>query len=349
MKEKRALWILAMVVVLVVAIVAGCGSDTTTTTAPAASTTVSEATTTSAAPSETTTTVAATQKLKVSVLSAHYGSAAPKECIDLFKQMGDAMGWDVQIHDTNGDMNALQGLYETAAVQKPDVIINGFMDVSLIQNGLKTAQAAGIPVYGLDGNADPLEVANITSDNTDIGTQMAKHLAAAIGNKGNVVIMKYDQHPGVLARITAALKELATYPDIKIIETHAVMYPGAIEDGQTTMANLLTAHPGKGEIAGVLCGFDEPAVGCDQAIAAAGRSAEIKVVSTDAIPAALAEILKPGSSHLGTMRQDWKAVSQKTIDLILQAVAGNPLPMGSNVEVPALWVDASNAAQFVTQ
>ena len=349
--------VLAVVLVLGAVALAGCGSGTTTTTAAAVTTTVAASSTdTTAAVSSTDTTAATTATTvaanvgagkKIIVATAVYGSAAVKECVDDLVAEAKAAGYSIEIRDTAGDFDKLIGVYDTAISEKADFIVNAFVDINQLQPAYAAALKAGVPVIGLDANKDPKQVTNIQSDNTIVGTLMADNLAKAIGEKGNIVEFTYDAHPGVNERMRAAEAVFkAKYPNIKIISVHAIKYPGATEDGTTAMANYLTANP-KGTLAGGIFGFDEAANGAALAIRSAGRTADVKIVSCDATAQFLADVVKPDSPWVGSVAQDWKAISQTALDTITATLAGHGPALGSNTKVPPVFVTKDNAAQFV--
>ena len=336
--------ILTLILIAGVVAIAGCGGGEATTTSATEAVTTTASTGGSA---ETTTTAATGEAKKIIVATAVYGSAAVKECVDYLVEDAKAAGYEIDIRDTAGDFDKLIGVYDTAISEKADLIVNAFVDINQLQPAYEAAQKAGIPVIGLDANPDPKQATNIQSDNTIVGQLMADNLAAAIGETGNVILFKYDAHPGVNERMKAATDTLAAkYPNIKIISTHAIKYPGAIEDGREATANYLAANP-KGSLAGIIFGFDEPANGSVSAIREAGRTADVKIVSTDATAEFLIDVVKDDSPWVGSVAQDWKAIAQRAVDIMGDIFAGSGPALGSNEKVAPVFVDKTNAAQFV--
>jgi ribose transport system substrate-binding protein len=241
-------------------------------------------------------------------------NATTKQVIDLYVKYAKEKGWDVAVTDTAGDFDKLVSAIQNAVTQKVDAIVLGMGDPAQMSKGLKAAQEANIPVFGIDAGVAPEVLANVTSDNEALGTMSAEDLAQRIGKKGNVVMFTHDPHPGVNARAKAAAAVFAKYPDIKVVEKKHINVPGPVDNARKIMQDLLTAYPEKGSIAGVWGGWDEPALGATQAIVAAGRT-EIVVVGIDGTDFAIAEI-KKGGPFKSTVAQDWDGIAKKTVELM---------------------------------
>ncbi len=342
-RKKRNVVVLVLVLFLLAGMtaVAGCGGD------EGVATTVS-----SGGADTTATTVGASaggEAKRILVACAEYGSSATKEVTDLFKAKAEAAGFIVEIRDVAGDYDKLVGIYETAVNEKFDVIVNSMGDINQLTTAYETVFNAGIPVIGLDCQPNDMQVLNIQSNNTLIGEMMAEQLAAAIGGKGNIVEFIHDGHPAVNERMRGVENILATkYPDIKIISEHAITFPSPAQDCRDAMANYLTANPEVGSIAGAVFGFDDAANGAVEAILAAGRN-EVKVVSCDATAQTVDALVKndPTSPWLGSVAQDWEGIAQKCLDTCIAIFAGNAPAYGSNEKTAPIWVDSTNAADFV--
>lgn len=337
---KSASLLVASLLLITLVAVVGCGegSDTTTTSVTENQTGSSDGSGTGSGESK-----------KILVACAQYGSSATKEVSDLFKAKAEAAGYEVEIRDVAGDYDKLVGIFENAVNEKFDVIVNSMSDINQLTTAYETVFTAGIPIIGLDCQPDEKQTLNIQSDNTKIGELMAENLAAAIGGKGNVVEFIHDGHPAVYERMRGLENIFATkYPDIKIISVHAITFPSPAQDCRDAMANYLTANPEVGSIAGAAFGFDDAANGGVEAILAAGRN-EIKVVSCDATAQTLDALTKndPNSPWLGTVAQDWDAISTKCLEACEAIFAGNPPAYGSNEKTEPLWVNSENAADFV--
>ena len=270
----------------------------------------------------------------MAVVTPYMANATTKYAIEQFETYGQEKGWNVTVTDTNADFNQLVSRIEDAVTQEVDAIVLGMGDPAQMTKGLESAQAAGIPVFGLDAGNGPGVVLNITSDNGQLGKETAHFLAEAIGGKGNVVMFTHDPHPGVRARAEAAAAEFANYPDIVIIEKKHIEVPGPVDFARSVTQDLLTAYPNDGDIAGIWAGWDEPALGATQAIEAAGRHG-IVVVGIDGTDFARAEIAK-GGPFQASIAQDFDGMAQQLADVVQAYLAGQA-PEPRHCRFPVSW------------
>lgn len=278
---------------------------------------------------------ASAPSITVAVVTPYMANATTKYAIEQFEKYGKEQGWNVTVTDTNADFNQLVSRIEDAVTQQVDAIVLGMGDPAQMTKGLEAAQAAGIPVFGLDAGNGPGVVLNITSDNGQLGKETAHFLAEAIGGKGNVIMFTHDPHPGVRARAEAAAAEFANYPEITIIEKKHIEVPGPVDFARNATQDLLTAYPNDGDIAGIWAGWDEPALGATQAIEAAGRSG-ILVVGIDGTDFARAEIDK-GGPFVASIAQDFDGMAQQLADIIAAYLNGE-LPASETVQIPGVLV-----------
>jgi ribose transport system substrate-binding protein len=282
------------------------------------------------------TTPAGDDAVSVVVLTPYLSSAATKESIDELTAQGEKRGWTVSVVDTAGDMNKLNSAFQDAAAQQPDAIVLGSGDPTQISLGLKSADAAGIPVFAMDAAENPLIAANVTSDNTDLGEQSATALIELMGGTGSVVMMTHEPHPGVKARAAGAR---ATFADagITVLEEKHVDNPGAVDSARTSMQDIISARGA--EVTGVWGGWDEPALGVTQALNAAGVTG-VPVVGVDGQDFALAEIKKNGPFK-ATVKQDWAAIAGQVVTLIADLVDNETAPAQAQYELPGTLITGS--------
>jgi ribose transport system substrate-binding protein len=275
------------------------------------------------------------ESVSIAVVTPYMANATTKFVIDRFEQYATEAGWEVNVTDTNADFNALVSRIEDAVTQDVDAIVLGMGDPAQMTKGLEAAQAAEIPVFGLDAGTGPGVVLNITSDNAQLGRETAHYLAEAIGGEGNVILFTHDPHPGVRARAEAAAAELANYPGITVIESRHIEVPGPVDFARSLTQDLLTAYPNDGDIAGIWAGWDEPALGAVQAIEAAGREG-IVVVGIDGTDFAQEEI-KKGGSFKATIAQDFDTMAQEMTGIIGSYLQGET-PESDLMTIPGVLI-----------
>jgi ribose transport system substrate-binding protein len=329
---------------IILLLLAACTAPAAVPTTPASDTgaTQTEATPTETAATEEPTEAAAedgdavsTQDISIAVVTPYMANATTKFVIDQFEQYATEQGWEVSVTDTNADFNVLVSRIEDAVTQDVDAIVLGMGDPAQMTKGLEAAQAAEIPVFGLDAGTGPGVVLNITSDNAQLGQETAHYLAEAIGGQGNVILFTHDPHPGVRARAEAAAAEFANYPDITVLESRHIEVPGPVDFARTLTQDLLTAYPNDGDIAGIWAGWDEPALGAVQAIEAAGREG-IVVVGIDGTDFAQEEI-KKGGSFKASIAQDFDTMAKEMTSVIAGYLEGET-PESDLMTIPGVLI-----------
>jgi len=86
-----------------------------------------------------------------------------------------------------------------------------------------------------------------------------------------------------------------------VIAQQQIDVSSMVESGNQITTNLLTANPGANAIAGVWCGWDQPAIGAAEAIQSAHRSG-ILVTGIDGSDQAVS-LIKKGSPLIATVKQ----------------------------------------------
>jgi ribose transport system substrate-binding protein len=240
---------------------------------------------------------------KVSVITPFLAAIATGEMIEAFKAKATEYQWTVDVVDTAGDMAAFASRVEDATTSGANAIVLVSVDPAQIQDQVDKAKAAGVPVITIDGAKNASSVLNVTSDNYVLGETMTKFLFDQIGNKGNIVRFFYSAHPGVHQRELALDAALKANPEIKQVADHYVAVPGQVDDSRAAMDAMLLANPGDGAINAVWAAWDEPGIGANLAIEAAGRKG-IVIAGIDGNPQAI-DLIKACSAYIGTVRQSF--------------------------------------------
>ena len=260
---------------------------------------------------------------KVSLITPYLSATATAEMVDAFKAQAAENGWTVDVVDTAGDMGAFASRVEDATTGGANAIVLVSVDPAQIQDQVDKAKAAGIPVLSIDGAKNASSVLNVTSDNYVLGETMSKFLFEQIGNKGNIVRFFHSAHPGVRQRELALDDALKANPDIKEVANHYVQVPGQIDDSRAAMDAILLANPGDGAINAVWAAWDEPGIGANLAIEAAGRKG-IVIAGIDGNPEAV-ELIKACGSYIGTVRQGFGEMANMAAEELNKLFAGATL------------------------
>lgn len=179
---------------------------------------------------------------------------------------------------------------ETDVVKQMDIIedmigskVNGIVMAACNQDALvdvvKRASENGITVVTIDSgvNSD-IPVSFVATDNIAGAAAAAKELARLIGNEGEVGVI-----PFVRGAATSELREqgfkqgIAEFPNIKVVST--LYCDSDIAKAMNVTEDMLTANP---NLKGIFAANEPAALGAAQAIEAAGKTGQIKIVAFDA-------------------------------------------------------------------
>src|SRR5690606_36796010 len=123
---------------------------------------------------------AAAAQDKVAIVTPYMAQPGTQFYVEAFEGVAADKGWDVNVIDTAGDVAAVISRIEDMVTQNVDAIVIN-VDPSQVTAGLQAAQAAGIPVFGMDAGADPLLVTNVTSNGYAMAAETATYVADRIG------------------------------------------------------------------------------------------------------------------------------------------------------------------------
>lgn len=204
---------------------------------------------------------------------------------------------------------------------KVDAIVVQTVDTTGIVPAITQANQSGIPVLTTAETPSGGEiVTNIGFDSYESGKNGGEFIAKELNGKGNVVELI-----GVLGQETSRLKSdgfkdaLSKHPDIKLLDSQPAQYDRST--AMTVMENYLQKFP---NIDAVYAANDEMALGAVQAIKAAGKLDQIKVMGNDGTDDAL-EAVKKGEM-IATNATPAFIQGYIAIDMADRALKGEQLP-----------------------
>ena len=235
--------------------------------------------------------------------------------------------------DDVGEQKAL--VAEALAAGASGVVFNPTDDVAMRED-LDRLAAAGIPVAIFINRMDGPALTFVGSDDIAIGHAVAQALIAGLGGKGRLVAL--DGTPSARTardRAEGLRRAVAEHPDVELLESRIGYLQRA--PARAAMEALLAKHP---QIDGVWTANDMMAFGAVDALAAAGRKAE--VVGINGLPEAIANIER------GAMlaSADFSALNIAAIATraVLRHLAGQPVP--KEILVPAELIDRANIGRW---
>jgi ribose transport system substrate-binding protein len=231
-------------------------------------------------------------------------------------------------------------LVSEALALRPDaVLLNPTDDVAMAEDLARFAQA-GIPVVLIINRMKGPALSFVGSDDVAVGYTAAKALIRGLGGEGGgkggiVALDGTPSAPTARDRTVGLKRAVAEHPGIELLGSRVgyLMAPPA----RTAMAELLKDHP---RIDGIWCANDVMAFGALEALADAGRTAQ--VVGVNGLPAAI-EHIEHGRMLASV---DFSAFNIAAIATraALRHLEGKPVP--PEIMVPAELIDRSNCARW---
>jgi ribose transport system substrate-binding protein len=217
------------------------------------------------------------------------------------------------------------------------IIVATPWDPDPVLRAIEAAAAAGIPVLTVDRAMDGA-TSYIGTDNV-AGSRMAgEYLFEVMGGSGTVIEIEGDPS-WAQGRTEGFGQALEAAPTITLVgQDTARDDPGM---ARLLIANLLGANP---DVTGIFVHTDAMTPGVLQAVAEAGLTEQVEVVSFDGAPEILPAV-KDGTLA-GTVAQRPDLMGQTAVEAALALVAGEPVDPFIPVETTLVTQD--NVAEFDT-
>lgn len=223
------------------------------------------------------------------------------------------------------DIGEQVNLVEQAVAQGARAIVIAPADSKALVGALHRAEAQGVVIVNIDNRLDAdvaheagLHAPFVGPDNRDgarrVGEALAKQLKA--GDEVAIIEGVTTAFNGQQRR--AGFEDAMKAAGMKIVAVQSGEWE--MDKANAVAANLLTSHP---QLKALLCGNDNMAIGAAAAVAAAGKSATVKVAGFDHI-AAMKPLLADGRV-VATADQHADRLAVEGIELALAALkAGAP-------------------------
>lgn len=259
--------------------------------------------------------------------------------IDEIKRLG---GTPIALDAGRNDQTQITQI-QTLIAQKPDAIIEQLGNLQVLTPWLQKIKDAGIPLFTVD-TATPLAINNTTSNNYNIGAELALQLVNDIGGKGNILVFNgFYSVPVCKIRYDQLKYVLTNFPDVKIIEPELRdVIPNTVQSAQSNITDMLTKYPNDGDISAIWACWDVPMVGATQAVEAAGRKG-IGTYGVDGSPDFVAMVADPNSPAAAVAAQQPYEIGKIAVQNVAKHLAGQEVPPFTFV--PAVLITKENAGE----
>ena len=227
-------------------------------------------------------------------------------------------------------------LVEDWIVKKPDAFAFVPVDYKALVPSIQKANEAGIPVTIYCNDMTNVEkITFVGSDDELFEYEICKFLFNSMGGKGKVVHID-----GVPAAFTAQLRKkgferaVKEFPGIEVLASQPGQYRRL--PASQVFENLMQRFP---QIDAVVSANDDMAVGIVEALYAAGRGAQTKVVGIDGIPDAIQAIAD--GKMFATADYSGHDQGYLAMQAAVRGLRGEKIP--KQILLPVIIIDKDNA------
>ena len=189
------------------------------------------------------------------------------------------LGYETLVLSHDDDPTKQSQEIDTAISRKAAAIVLDNAGADVTVTALQKAKDAGIPSFLIDReiNATGVATAQIVSNNAQGATLGAEAWAEAMGYKGTYVeLLGKPSDNNAQVRSDGYKGVISQYPDLKKVGEEIANWDR--QQGQEKMEALLSKNP---DINGVIAGNDEMALGAINALKAANKLQQVKVLGFD--------------------------------------------------------------------
>lgn len=236
-------------------------------------------------------------------------------------------------HDVSKQISDVEDMLQ----KKIDILLINPADSVGAETAVLAAKKAGVVVVAIDAQANGPIDSFVGSKNYDAGFIAGEHLAKALGDKGNVAILDGIPVVPILERVRGFEDAMKKHPNIKVITKL-----NGKQERDTSMSvteNMLQSNP---TLNGIFSVNDVGSLGALAAIQASGR--DVKLVSVDGSPEAVAEIAKGNTPFIATAAQFPRDQLRIGLGIALAKHWGANIP--KEIPVDVKLIDKTNAKDF---
>ena len=216
-------------------------------------------------------------------------------------------------------------LVETFVQKRVDGIVLAPLDSKALVASVRASGEAGIPVVIIDSDlADPeAYISFVATDNYKGGVLGAKRLAEVVGDRGKVVLLRYQVGSASTEdREKGFLDEMARHPNITVVSSD--QYAGPTLETAMTAGQALLAKYGEDQLNGIFCPNESSAYGMLRALVTTGRAGKVKYVGFDANDGLLQAMAK--GEIQGLVVQNPFKMGEEGVRTIVSHIRGQEVP-----------------------
>lgn len=231
---------------------------------------------------------------------------------------------------------------QTLIAQQPDAVIEQLGNIDVLDPWLKKIVDADIPLFTVD-TATPHAINNTTSNNYNIGAELALQMVQDMGAEGKILVFNgFYSVPVCKIRYDQLKYVLENFPAMEVIEPELRdVIPNTVQGAYSDVTDMLTKHGEDSGLKAVWACWDVPMVGATQAIEAAGRT-DVKTYGVDGSPEYVEMVANPDSAAAAVAAQQPYEIGKQAVQNVARYLAGQEV--SPFTFVPAVLINKENAA-----
>jgi len=190
------------------------------------------------------------------------------------------------------DLKSQIDLVQRFTAQRVSGIVLAPLDSKGLRGVVKDARQNSVPVVVVDSALDSHDAASfVATDNRAAGRLAGQHMSDLLGNRGNVVMLRYKEgSASTHEREQGFLESIQQHPEIKLVSDNR--YAGAtVESAYSASESLLLAQAAsQGNVQGVFAPNESSTFGMLLALDKASLAGKLKFVGFDASEKLLAAV-----------------------------------------------------------
>ena len=243
----------------------------------------------------------------------------------------------IYVSDARQDLDRQIRQLHNIVEMRVDALILDAVDSDGVASSIAGVQRSGTRVVAVNAGATGAD-ATVTTDNTQAGELIARHLAVVLNGTGNIAIIGGSSITANADRISGFLSALRSYPKLRVVTRL---------DGDNSMkggARIADIMLGKNPALDAFFGINDPtSLGIAQALRAQRRRAV--VVSADGSAAAVASI-RGGGPIIATAAQDPGLLARTALEVAQRLHAGERAAQRTYL-LPTVLITDENAKSYI--
>jgi ribose transport system substrate-binding protein len=244
------------------------------------------------------------------------------------KQAGGELGVEIvwSAPQKEDDRAQQMAMVDTLILRKVDALCLAPLDAVALRDKAVKATEAGIPVIIFDSplaKAEGASAGYVGTDNYAAGKKAGEGLAAQLGGKGRVIMLRYQVGSASTdAREEGFLAGIKTSPGIEVVSSN--QYAGATTASAIEKSkSLLLRFSGERAPDGIFCCNQSTTIGMLQALQQNGLAGKIRFVGFDPT-IALVDALRKGEIT-GIIAQDPFSMGRKSVEAAVAKIRGQSI------------------------